>query len=236
MKYLDTDTGMMDADGAEDAVTSTIRLEQQIDAARQQIEKLPADHKPTEKAELELQIAGSLVDLERKADAWDVARAAFDVFMQAEDYENAAVACDIMFNTEEEGALSALGQGIWLAVTFPVDPELSVALLQHVVDETPADSDGGALAAAMAHYIADLRCEPGRKRDDLLFFTNNLLATVARRHSEVDSQEQFTMWFEKLELHDPALFLPRMRNVVDVLVQDDWWFNREELQERLPVN
>ena len=236
MKYLDTDTGMQDADDAEDAVTSTIKLEQLIDAVQRQIEALPADHSPVEKAELELQIAGSLVDLKRNAEAWDVARATFDVFMAAADFEQAAIACDIMFNTEEEGALSALGQGIWLAVTFPVDPELSVALLQHVVDETPDDSDGGALAATMAHYILDLRAEPGRKRDDLLFFTNNLLATVARRHSEVESQDEFDVWFKKLELHDPALFLPRMRNVVDVMVQDDWWFDREKLQENLPVN
>ncbi|MBE9515704.1 MAG: hypothetical protein IME93_01880 [Proteobacteria bacterium] len=236
MKYLDTDTGMLDADGAEDAVSSTIKLEQLIDAAQRQIDALPENHNAAEKAELELKIAGSLVDLKRNAEAWDVARAAFDIFMAAADYEQAAVACDIMFNTEEDGALSALGQGIWLSVTFPVDTELSVALLQHVVDETPDDSDGGALAATIAHYIVDLRAEPGRKRDDLLFFTNNLLATVARRHSEIEGQDQFDAWFEKLELKDPAKFLPRMRNVVDVLVQDDWWFDREKLQESLPVN
>jgi len=40
----------------------------------------------------------------------------------------------------------------------------------------------------------------------------------------------------KLELHDPQLFLPRLRNVVDVLVQDEWWFDRDALRERLPVN
>ena len=39
-----------------------------------------------------------------------------------------------------------------------------------------------------------------------------------------------------LELGDPEKFLVRLRNVVDVLVQDDWWFDREELQRNLPVN
>ncbi|MDH5632942.1 MAG: hypothetical protein OEZ10_08095 [Gammaproteobacteria bacterium] len=236
MKYLDSDTGMLDADGAEDAVASTLRLEQQIDAARRQIEALPENVEPTRKAELDLQVARALAELERGSESWDIARNAFDVFLAAEDFEQAAIACDILFNTGEEGALSALGQGIWLAVTFPVDPELSVALLQHVVDETPDDSDGGALAAVVAHYIADMRTQPGRAREDLLFFTNNLLGTVARRHSKVDKQDEFDFWFRKLELHDPALFLPRFRNVVDVLVQDDWWFDREQLQERLPVN
>ena len=41
---------------------------------------------------------------------------------------------------------------------------------------------------------------------------------------------------EKLELKQPEKFLVRLRNVVDVLVQDDWWFDREALSERLPVN
>jgi hypothetical protein len=95
-----------------------------------------------------------------------------------------------------------------------------VALLQHVVDETPNDSDGGALAATVAHYIADMRTE-GKKHDDLTFFTNQLLATVARRHSDVESQEQFAAWFARLELTDPDKFLVRMRNVIDVMVQED---------------
>ena len=81
----------------------------------------------------------------------------------------------------------------------------------------------------------DLRAE-GRKRDDLMFFTNNLLGQVARRHSNANSQEEFDAWFKKLELNDPALFLPRLRNVVDVLVQEDWWFDREDLTQKLPVN
>jgi hypothetical protein len=39
-----------------------------------------------------------------------------------------------------------------------------------------------------------------------------------------------------MELADPAQFLPRLRNVVDVLVQDDWWFDRDKLQATLPAD
>jgi hypothetical protein len=39
---------------------------------------------------------------------------------------------------------------------------------------------------------------------------------------------------DRLELREPDKFLVRLRNVVDVLVQDDWWFDREALQARLP--
>jgi hypothetical protein len=119
-------------------------------------------------------------------------------------------------------------------VTYPVDPELTVALLKHVIDETPPESDGAAVAAVAAHYVVDLRARDPQ-REDLLFYTNQLLATVARRHSDVDGQEKFAGWMRRMELDDPARFLPRLRNVVDVLVQDDWWFDREALQAALPA-
>src|SRR3989304_779955 len=86
------------------------------------------------------------------------------------------------------------GQGLWLAVTFPMDAELSVAMLQHVVDETPSDSDGAAVAATAAHYIVELRAPEGKERENLLFYTNHMLATVARRHSAVHDQEAFARW------------------------------------------
>lgn len=89
------------------------------------------------------------------------------------------------------------------------------------------------MAAATAHYVVDLRTE-GKQHNDLSFFTNKLLGEVARRHSDVVSQEQFEYWVEKLELHDPALFLPRLRNVVDVLVQEDWWVDRDAIWASLP--
>ena len=118
-------------------------------------------------------------------------------------------------------------------MTFPVDPELTVNMLNHIVEETPNDSDGAAVAAVTAHYVVDLRTQ-GKQKDNLEFFTNNLLASVARRHSQVENQAQFDFWFNKLELNDPQLFLPRLRNVVDVMVQEDWWIDREALSATLP--
>jgi hypothetical protein len=62
------------------------------------------------------------------------------------------------------------------------------------------------------------------------------LGRVARRHSEVEDQTQFDRWVERLELDDPDKFLVRLRNVVDVLVQDQWWFDRDALQSQIPIN
>jgi hypothetical protein len=150
-------------------------------------------------------------------------------------WEGAAQCCDVLFLADQPQSLAALGQGIWLAVTYPVDPELTVALLHRVVEETPPDADGAAVAAIAAYYVADLRAQEPQ-REHLLLYANQVLATVARRHSGVDGQEPFNRWIQDMELADPAKFLPRLRNVVDVLVQDDWWFDREKLQATLPAD
>lgn len=186
-------------------------------------------------AEVRLQMARTLVGLERGEEAWALGREVLDVFVANEDFESAADTCDVLFQADQPQSLSALGQGIWLAVTYPIDPDLSVELLTHVVDETPNDADGAAVAATTALFLADMRAE-GSQRENLMFFATQILGNVARRHSGVDTQEAFDYWMAKLELKEPEKFLVRLRNVVDVLVQDDWWFDREALQRKLPVN
>ncbi len=215
---------------------STALLQSQVNALLDRIRELPPDHDPQERAQMLLDTARNLILLEEGAQAWAPAREAFDIYVAAQNWEKAVECCDALYLSGHSDALIALGQGVWLAVTFPVNPELSVALLEHVVDDTPDDSDGAAVAAITAHYVADVRSNTDQQRENLTFFTGQLLAKVARRHSEIDSQTKFDWWLNKLELNDPALFLPRLRNVVDVLVQDQWWIDRDAIRASLPVN
>ena len=233
MKFL-KDDHMRDADSGEDIQESTYLLEARLTELRQHRAEVQ-DQKSVAAADLFLEESRLLIRLEKMPEAWDAARGAFDLYLAHENWQGAIEACEVMYASDQPSSLPALGQGIWLSVTFPVDPELTVAMLEHVVEETPDNSDGAAVAAATAHYIVDMRAE-GRRHQDLTFYTSNLLGTVARRHSQVEKQEAFDFWVRKLELHDPQLFLPRLRNVVDVLVQDEWWFDRDALQARLPVN
>ena len=189
-----------------------------------------------EKLRLTLEKTRLLTELNRKSEAWDIARNTFDRYMAIKDYEGAVDACDALFLTEQdEQSLAALGMGVWLGVTFPVDPELTVGMLQHIIDETPEDADGAAVAATTASYIADIRAT-GKQYDKLTFFTGQILANVARRHSDIETQEQFDFWLDKLELKEPAKFLVRLRNIIDVLVQENWWFDRTTLQSEIPDN
>ena len=234
LKYIKEDPSVGNADSSEDAKESTGMLERLVADLRGQLARLSPGAESLRRADILLQLGRALVRLEQQSDAWDAARAAFDLYMAELAWEGAAQACDILFLADQPDSLPALGNGIWLAVTYPVDPELSVALLQRVVEETPPESDGAAVAAVTAFYLVDLRARDPQ-REHLLIYVNQLLATVARRHSGVDGQQAFDKWIVDMELNDSERFLPRLRNIVDVLVQDDWWFDRDALRAALPT-
>lgn len=188
---------------------------------------------PLPRARLQLDIAEILNALERKKEAWNIAREAFVTAMQQESWTDAVEACDVLYQCGQEDSIAVLGMGIWLAVTFPVDPELTVAMLIHVVDETPDDSDGAAVAAITARYVVDLRADE-EQHENLCFLVDNLISMVAKRHSNVQDQAAMDKWLKRLELREPQVFLPRLAQVIDAIVGDKWWFDREVLRRRLP--
>jgi len=201
---------------------------------QQHLEALPADCPPVDRARAQLDIAETLLALLKKQEAWDIARETFDVFAAGASWQDAIEACDVLFQCEQPESLAALGNGVWLAITFPVPAQLTVALLQHIIDETPDDSDGAAVAAMTAHYIADLRTE-GEEHDSLTFFTNQIVAGVAKRHRGIDNDpEMIKMWIEILELNDVKELLTRLSAMLDAIVGDNWWIDRDALRDRLP--
>ena len=188
---------------------------------------------PLPHARLQLDVAEILNTLGRKKEAWEIAREAFFTTMQQGSWPDAVEACDVLYQTTQPDSIAALGMGIWLAITFPVEPELTLAMLIHVVDETPNNSDGAAVAAITGRYVIDLRADDDQ-HESLGFLVDNLIAMVAKRHSDVQDQMALDKWLDRLELRDPQVFLPRMAQVVDVLVGGKWWFDRDELRGRLP--
>lgn len=188
---------------------------------------------PLPRARLQLDIAELLNALERRKAAWDIAREAFFTAMQQESWRDAVEACDVLFQAGQEDSIAALGMGIWLAVTFPLDPEVTTAMLIHLIDETANDAEGAAVAAITARYVVDLRADDDQHKN-LGFLVNNLIAMVAQRHSNVQNQDALDRWLDRMQLRDPQVFLPRLAQVVNAIVGDKWWFDRDVLRARLP--
>jgi hypothetical protein len=235
VKYLESETFLGDNECSEDAIKSSKLLEIRLDEKHEQLAALPQDAPLDKRLELEMEADYILLDLDRRDEAWNSARTLLDQALPESLWLRAVEACDILYQADQPDSIKALAQGIWLGVTFPIDPELSVAMLQHLIDETPDSSDGAAVAAVTACYLVDIRTQEG-EREDLRFFANQLLGQVARRHSQVEEQEIFDFWVERMELDDPAKFLPRLAKVLDVIVEGDWWFDRDELRAQIPAD
>ena len=214
--------------------TPTAHSDAKLDALTGRFANFPAGYS-LDKVTVSLEIAGLLLDLDRKSESWQYSRPVIEFLIEHQAYEDAALACQYVYLADQDDAIVAIGQGAWLAVTFPIDPNLTANILDHIIDETPDNADGAAVAAATAHFVVDVRCNENQQQE-LKLFTGAMLARVAKRHSDVSSQADFESWVEKLELDQPDKFLVRLRNVVDVLVQDDWWFSRGELRREFTQN
>jgi len=186
---------------------------------------------PLARARMQLDIAEILINLERKPEAWPLAKLAFDTALSHDAWQDAVEACNVLYQCEQEDSIAVLGMGVWLAVSFPVDSELTLAMLLHIVDETPKNSDGAALAAVTARYVIDMRADD-ETHESQGFLANNLVAMVAEGHSNVRDQTALNKWLDKLQLRDPQVFLPRLGQVVDVIVAGKWWFDRDELRKK----
>ncbi len=231
MKYLKNEFVL--GGSSEEETPSIQHLESKLLDIRNTIDSLPDGAGTIERLKPTLDSCYLLLDLERNDEAWGIAKGCLEQAMAEQLWTQAVEACDVMYQADLEDSIQALAHGIWLGVTFPIEAELSVAMLQHLVDETPDNSDGAAVAAAAACYLVDLRAE-GEQLEELRFFTRQLLGQVARRHSQVDDKEIFDFWVERLELNEPGKFLPRLAKILDLLNNNDWWYDRDRLRELIP--
>ena len=217
-----------------DAKESREFLAAKVVELTEKLHNLPSVVEPMQRARLLLELANAELGMTQMSDVWNHAKAAFDFCIAHEEWQLAVEACDMLYQTELPSSIIALGHGVWLSVTYPMEPEYSINMLNNVINETTDDADGAALAAITAHFIVDQRTE-GKKRDDLKVLTSNMLAKVALRHSKVETQIGLDVWMDKLDLRDPDVFLPRMSMVVGAIVgEDNWWFDRAELKAKLP--
>ncbi|NKB76119.1 MAG: hypothetical protein GKR96_03500 [Gammaproteobacteria bacterium] len=234
MNYLNRQRLDLGADSQDDAQVSTQALELKSRQIQQQIDALSLGN-IRDRALLSHDLANVQIDCGHTQLAWKNALPAFQFHIDRQEWELATVVCDTLFHCDHQDSLIALGHGLWLSITFPVEPTLTISQLQHVIDETPEDSDGAAVAAAVAAYVVELRGNQV-KNDDAALIIGQILNDVARRHSNVQSPEEFDQWFKRLELNVPEKLLVRMRNIIDVLVQDQWWIDRAELQAMIPAD
>jgi hypothetical protein len=229
-KYLSKDADIFDGEDGEDVYANEGQLTSRLEYFEAELAKMNEGAPVEERIKNLLEIGRIQVERYKGADAWEKAFTAFSLAQEDELWELAVEACDVMFLSEGPDALVALGHALWLGITFPIDPEITVAMLQHLLEESPEEADTRAVAATAAHYVTSMRCGPD---DDLTFFTSQMLASVADKHSHVTDQTTFDMWHRTLQLDKPEVFLKKLSGAIDQLVEDKWWVDRDAIRAKL---
>ena len=233
-KFDPTKQPLPDAVSSLQSADELVYFEKELIKNRQKLKDLPSDASNIQRAKIELEIAEVMIGLNRLEEAWQSARPLIELFIEEREFECAVKAYRVLYQADQEESIIALAQGCWLAVTYPIDPALSIEMLHNIVDETPDQSDGAAVAAMAAHYIADMRGK--EQHENLTFLTKQILAKVAKRHRNIEDEESIKIWIEILELNDTDKLFVRLAKIIDILVADKWWFDRDQLRAQLPVN
>ena len=178
---------------------------------------------------LQLELAEICLSLGNGPEVFSAAHKAFNDSLALKDYEAAVRACQLMYHSEQPDSISALGQGLWLAIACPIDPERSLEMLGHLVEETPEDSDGAAVAAMLGYFLMERRASQ-EDQDRLVFLARQLVAEVAQRHRGITDDETISIWAQMHELDDVDVLLERMAVIIDAITET-WWFDRDGLRE-----
>lgn len=226
---------MSETISGQDLGDARVFFEKELQTLMQQLTELGDKAELVEVAKVKLGIARARLGLGEHLACWQEARPLIKTFVEAEQFQRAVETCELLYLAEQDDSIIALGHACWLAVTYPVAPALSVDVLSYIIDETPDNSDGAAVASVAALYLAELRAKEEEK-DSLMFLAKQLIAMVAKRHRGIEDEESIQIWIEMLELNNLDELFVRLGKVIDAIVGNNWWIDRDDLRSRLPVN
>ena len=90
-----------------DSAESIEYLNNYLAEKQKALDELPDDASELDRAFLKLDIAEALVGISRAEECWDIAREAFDVFLENEQWEAAVQCCDVLYQSGQPASLSA---------------------------------------------------------------------------------------------------------------------------------
>jgi hypothetical protein len=226
---------MSETISGQDLGDARVFFEKELQKLMQQLVELGDKADLVDVAKVKLEIARAQLGLREKVACWQEARPLVKIFTEGECFQQAVEACELLYLSEQDDSIIALGHACWLAVTYPVEPALSVDMLSYIIDETPDNSDGAAVASVAALYLAELRSK-NEEKESLMFLAKQLIAMVAKRHRGIEDEEAIEIWIEMLELNNLDELFARLGKIIDAIVGNTWWFDRDELRAKLPVN
>lgn len=126
----------------------------------------------------------------------------------------------------------ALAQRIWVALKTETPASECVLALFHLLNTLGPRHDVAGPIAALAHFLAKHRTPNHPDRELAMGQAQQMFHRVCEEKGVV-GEESFKIWVKNNRLDDPNHYVPIVMHCLEVMVGDEWWFDRSLLQREL---
>jgi len=135
--------------------------------------------------------------------------------------------------TAETNALSYLAQALWLALRTQPSLTQSITLAAALYQRVPQADELEALLAAFALTLCAQRGQGHPQLAQLQERASTMMSGAAGAQG-ITTQDAFEGWVTQQQLNDSAVFLPRLNQRLEVLIDNQWAFDPSLLQSMEP--
>ncbi|MBF0415520.1 MAG: hypothetical protein HQL79_07095 [Magnetococcales bacterium] len=126
----------------------------------------------------------------------------------------------------------ALAQRIWVALKTDIPVSEVVLALFHLLNTLGPQHEVAGPIAALAHFMAKHRSSNDPDRELAMGQAQQMFHRVCEEKGIV-GEEAFQIWVKNSRLDDPNHYVPVVMHCLEIMVGDEWWFDRSLLQKEL---
>jgi tetratricopeptide (TPR) repeat protein len=164
-------------------------------------------------------------------------RQAAQALVNANDYIKLCTALrNLGVMDDVENSQIYFAQTVWLSLYIQVPLTDSIALFRSFYQRIPLDDELASLLAVTAGFYCRTRGERHPRLEELLKTCEEMLVNAAAgqgvkidgNHPE-KTRKSLGKWFKKSQLNNPDMFLPKLIQRLEEIVEDNWLFDRSKL-------
>ena len=127
--------------------------------------------------------------------------------------------------TAETHALNYQAQAVWLSLQIQVPLPPAIQQISGLFNAVSQGDELKGLLAAYALFLCTQRGQGHPQLEPLRQLSHQMLDQAAGAQG-IESPEAIEAWFAQQQLNDPDVFLPRLKAKLEVLIGDQWAFER----------
>ncbi|MBF0142709.1 MAG: hypothetical protein HQL59_04530 [Magnetococcales bacterium] len=164
---------------------------------------------------------------------WAMRRQAVLQFSRSGQWDEVLKTLTFMSSSpRHSGIYQALGHRVWVALKTQAPASDTVLALFHLLNTLGPRHEIAGPVAALAHFVARHRTPDHPDRELAMGQAQQMFALVCGAINVLPG-EPFDRWVRETHLDDPNHYVPVVLRALELMVGEEWWFDREALERQL---